>query len=631
MNIRIKAAGIVFISLVFFLAISTDSSAAQNRPQTQVAMVKRVSIASDGMQGNGMSSNPFISDDEHYVVFTSYASNLVDGDTNTHTDAFVHDLLTGETRRVSVASDGTQGNDQSFSGSLSADGHFVVFNSWADNLVPGDTNYLSDVFVRDMLSGQTTLVSLDSNGVKGNGWSRGSSLSADGRFVAFTSNSTNLVEGDTNPFDDVYVHDRSTGQTTRVSVASDGTQSNNHSWGSSISADGRYVVFVSNASNLVAGDTNGTRDTFVHDRETGETTRVSVTSDGIQANAASLSASISADGRYVVFDSFASNLVVGDTNQTNDIFVHDRLTGETTRVSVANNGTEGDGYSGGPSISADGQFVAFQSDASNLVVGDTNGTSDIFLHNRVTHETSRVSITSHGGQGNAGCFASAISATGRYVAFNSDASNLVTGDTNFLFDVFLRDMEGVSIPGIDFYPHLDGYGFGNDSGGNLGNFTESDAQRMFGDEAVCSSFYTSQCRFDRQAMLWSTYADRSLLSGRSDGMASTSMRFFKSLDTHPWIDYTYLLGPEDEVLTTWQGESITTTVQSNIAFFSVEGLLPPVQDYKELIRQDNPTQILTETISVLSNGAPDPLILFIRPTINSAGHTVTPYGYTNQG
>src|SRR4030042_2239510 len=153
---------------------------------------------------------------------------------------------------------------------------------------------------------------------------------------------------------------------------------------------------------------------------------------------------------------------------------------------------------------------------------------------------------------------------------------------------------------------------------------------MFGDEAAVSSFNPT-CIITRQSMLWSTYADRSLFSGRSDGMASTSLRFFKSLDTHPGSDFTAMLGPEDEVLTTWQGETITTTVQRNIAFFSVEGLLPPVQEYKELIRQDTPTQVLTETISVLSAGAPDPVTLFIRPAETSGGHTGTPYGFTDQG
>jgi|GEM_PF-1585857 len=222
-------------------------------------------------------------------------------------------------------------------------------------------------------------VSVASGGTQGNGDSGCPSISADGRYVAFQSYASNLVPGDTNGTWDVFVHDRLTGQTTRVSVASDGTQGNGDSECPSISADGRYVAFASLASNLVPGDTNGTWDVFVHDRLTGQTTRVSVASGGAQGNSGSWCPSISADGRYVAFQSYASNLVPGDTNGVLDVFVHDRLTGQTTRVSVASDGTQGDSYSFGSSISADGRYVAFSSLASNLVPGDTNDKPDIFV------------------------------------------------------------------------------------------------------------------------------------------------------------------------------------------------------------------------------------------------------------
>jgi len=222
-------------------------------------------------------------------------------------------------------------------------------------------------------------VSVASGGTQGNGDSGCPSISADGRYVAFQSYASNLVPGDTNEVGDVFVHDRLTGQTTRVSVASDGTEGNDYSRRPSISADGRYVAFASLASNLVPGDTNGTWDVFVHDRLTGQTTRVSVASGGAQGNSGSWCPSISADGRYVAFQSYASNLVPGDTNGVLDVFVHDRLTGQTTRVSVASDGTQGDSYSFGSSISADGRYVAFSSLASNLVPGDTNDKPDIFV------------------------------------------------------------------------------------------------------------------------------------------------------------------------------------------------------------------------------------------------------------
>ena len=235
----------------------------------------------------------------------------------------------GTTTRVSVASDGAQGNQDSFRALLSADGRYVAFASDASNLVAGDTTYKEDVFLHDRETGETTRVSVASDGAQGDSGSGDEvALSADGRYVAFFSWATNLVPGDTNGDGDIFVHDRETGETTRVSVASDGAQANDISFLDdcypALSADGRYVAFLSLATNLVPGDTNGDDDIFVHDRETGETTRVSVASDGAQGNQDSFWPALSADGRYVAFGSFATNLVPGDTNNKADVFVHDR-------------------------------------------------------------------------------------------------------------------------------------------------------------------------------------------------------------------------------------------------------------------------------------------------------------------
>src|SRR5439155_932379 len=188
--------------------------------------------------------------------------------------------------------------------------------------------------------------------------------------------------------------------TTRVSVDSSGAEGNDESYGSSISADGQIVAFESMASNLVAGDTNSYADVFVHDRSTGLTERVSVDSSGAEGNSGSYDPSISADGQIVVFQSYASNLVAGDTNGVFDIFVHDRSTGLTERVSVDSSGAEGNGYSADSSISADGQIVAFESMAKNLVAGDTNATYDVFVHDRSTGRTERVSVDSSGAEAN---------------------------------------------------------------------------------------------------------------------------------------------------------------------------------------------------------------------------------------
>src|SRR4028118_1482524 len=261
--------------------------------------------------------------------------------------------------RVSVDSAGNLGNDRSSFPSISTDGRFVAFASDASNIVPGDTNNRSDIFVRDTLTNTTTRVSLDSAGNQGNRDSSFPSISADGRFVAFASDASNIVPGDTNNRSDIFVRDTLTNTTTRVSLDSAGNQGNRDSSFPSISADGRFVAFASDASNIVPGDTNNRSDIFVRDRLTNTTTRVSVDSAGNQGNRDSNYPSISADGRFVAFESDASNIVPGDTNNSHDIFVRDTLTNTTTRVSVDSADNQGNGYSNTPSISADGRFVAF--------------------------------------------------------------------------------------------------------------------------------------------------------------------------------------------------------------------------------------------------------------------------------
>ena len=247
----------------------------------------------------------------------------------------------GQTTRVSVSTADAQGNQVSGPNAISADGRYVAFYSWADNLVVGDTNGMSDAFVRDRVTGKTTRVSVGSVGTQGNDMSFTSAISADGRYVAFMSHASNLVAWDTNGRGDAFVRDLVTGKTTRISVSSAGAQGNNTSYPNAVSADGRYVAFSSSADNLVAGDTNGTKDAFVRDRVTGKTTRVSVDSAGVQGNYGGSPSAISADGRYVAFTSNADNLVAGDTNGWGDAFVRDRVIGKTTRVSVSSAGTQG--------------------------------------------------------------------------------------------------------------------------------------------------------------------------------------------------------------------------------------------------------------------------------------------------
>lgn len=407
----------------------------------------RVSVSSAGLQSNGPSLGPgVIAASGAHVSFTSNASNLVAGDTNNCADGFVHDRASGATVRVSVSSAGVQGNLASTEPRLSSDGNRIAFVSTATNLVTGDTNGTDDAFVRDRQAGTTIRASVSSSGTQANGHSYWSVMSADGNCVAFESGASNLVSSDTNSAEDVFVRDLVTATTTRVSVSTAAVEADAASNLPALSADGRYVVFASSATNLVANDTNGVRDVFVHDRQNGSTVRVSVDSSGSQSNAASCiggqAPAISHDGRFAAFSSAASNLVAGDSNAFIDVFVHDLLLGATTRVSVDSLGAQVSGVSYYPCLSGDGRFVGFTSTAANLVAGDTNGKHDVFVHDRQTGQTTRASVDSAGAQAagaSSASLPSSISADGRSIGFDSGAANLVAGDTNATWDVFVRD------------------------------------------------------------------------------------------------------------------------------------------------------------------------------------------------
>ncbi len=414
-------------------------------PTAAKAQTVLVSANTTGGVGNAESRGSALSTDGRWVALTSNATDLVAGDTNSTRDVFLRDRLTGTTTRVSVNSAGAQANNLSGHVSLSADGQFIAFMSLATNLVTGDTNNSADIFVHDRQTAQTTRVSISSSGVQSNADSEHPCISADGRFVAFTSQAGNLVTGDTNGFKDIFVHDRQTGTTSRVSVSSSGVQANSNSAWSCISADGGKIAFESGATNLLGGggDTNGVADVFLHDRNTGQTTRVSVATGGTEGNDRSGFASITADGGRVAFMSFASNLIAADTNGNPDAFVHSVASGSTERVSLTAAGgqaTFGTSSLDGPSISAGGAYVAFTSYSSDIVPGDTNSSADIFVRDLATSQTTRQNVDSSGNQSNfSTCQWPKLSSSGRYLAFESTASNLVAGDTNAAYDVFLRD------------------------------------------------------------------------------------------------------------------------------------------------------------------------------------------------
>jgi hypothetical protein len=401
----------------------------------------------------------------------------------------------GFTELDSVSSAGVQGNQDSELPAISADGRYVAFASFSDNLVPGDTNGKVDVFVRDRLTGTTERVSVSSTGVQGNGNSGilngmgGPSISADGRFVAFDSAASTLVKGDTNNTIDVFVHDRVTGTTERESVSSTGVQGNGDSTHPSISADGNRVAFDSFADTLVQPDTNFSQDVFVHDRTTGATVRVSDTQAGVQGNNFSFGADVNGNGHLVTFSTFASNLggntvgtvqvmlrdldsgalipissqgddflerssdaritpdgrfIVWDESSSNilprAIVRLDRTTGTREIESVNDAGTNGNDDSSLPDLSSDGRFVAFASMASNLVTDDTNGRVDVFVRDTVAHTTRRVSVGSAGEQGDLDSVAPAVDSDGQVISFQSSASTFVPEtQTFFANDIFVRD------------------------------------------------------------------------------------------------------------------------------------------------------------------------------------------------
>jgi hypothetical protein len=477
-------------------------------PASAAVATERVSLANDGAQADGSLSlfwRSAVSTDGRFVAFESDATNLVAGDSGAHEDAFVRDRDLDKdgvfdeadavkTVRVSVSTGGAEGNAFTWGATMSRDGRSVGFVSFSSNLTRGDRNGTADVFVRDRDTDRdrlfdeggavrTVRVSLSSANGEGNGESGVPVISPNGRFVAFGSRATNLVAGDRNLSWDVFVRDRDADRdgildesgavkTRRVSLSTKGTQGNGDSEPAGMSRNGRFVAFHSLASNLVSGDTNGVWDVFVRDRDVDKdgvfdesgavkTVRVSRSSSGAQANGESLFPALSDSGRFVVFHSAATNLVAGDANGWSDVFVRDRDTDRdgifdesgavrTVRVSLSASGSEGHAPSYSASISEDGRFVSFASDAGDLVSDDTNGATDGFVRDRdadvdgILDEadgvtTIRVSVAANGSQATGYSSQVALSGDGRWAIFSSGANDVVEPDL-YLWnkDVFVR-------------------------------------------------------------------------------------------------------------------------------------------------------------------------------------------------
>jgi Tol biopolymer transport system component len=454
MNARTKAVGIwtalagAIVAGVMLFGPSAESGLVELTPPVEL-----VSLSFMGGQPNGNSSGAVTSGDGTCVAYYTDATNILptsNGDSNGFTDVYVFNRADGVTTRVSVGFDGQNPNGpsmaQRFRPSIDSGCTCVAFSSDATNLVPDDTNRKTDVFVRD-LPGQTTeLASRGLNGEPADGASSFTSVPEGCGEVAFHSVATNLVDGDTNDFSDVFVFNRASGETRRVSVGPGGEQANGPSITPSFSADGRCVAFASAATNLLpvpgpgAPDTNGTLDIYV-ECDGVVTCRASVSSDGTEANNLSFLPALNGDGTIVAFKSNASNLVPDDFNTFADVFVHNCTTGETVRASVGNEGQEGNDIAIPPSISRDGRFVAFGSFASNLISGvNTNSFSQVYVRDLVNNTTSLISTTPLGQPGNGSVpdLPPSISLDGGWVAFESLANNLVPGDNQGYLDAFIR-------------------------------------------------------------------------------------------------------------------------------------------------------------------------------------------------
>jgi Tol biopolymer transport system component len=384
------------------------------------------SVDGNGVEGDGGSgwNGTALSADGRFVAFVSDATNLVPGDLNLRRDAFVKDRATGQTQRVSLSTGGAEANGQTAALAISADGRYVAFSSDATNLVPGDVNGVRDVFVRDRVTSTTVRVSTSNRGMEADGASDEPAISANGVYVAFTSTATNLVPADGNARRDVFVKAVAGAAIESVSVTSAGLAGNGHSFAPAISGNGKYVAFASGASDLVVNDLNGVADVFVRDRSARTTERVSLSSAGLEGNGSSNTPVMSTDGKYVGFTSRANNLVANDTNARDDVFVRDRGSALTTRASVSSTGAQGNQPSTEPAMSADGRAIAFTSASPNLAT-PSSSRAQIYVRHLAAGVTERVSVRADGEFGDHPSGAPGLSADGKVVAYRSDSLNLV--------------------------------------------------------------------------------------------------------------------------------------------------------------------------------------------------------------
>ncbi len=429
------------------------------------------STSDAGVKANSTSFVVSLSLDATKVAFQSAATNLDPADTDTNPDVYVKDLVTGDITLASTSDAGVKANSSSIQPFLSTDGTKVAFQSTATNLDPADTDPLTDVYVKDLITGDLTLASTSDAGVKANSASFDPFLSANGTKVAFHSNATNFDPADT-VGTDVYVKDLITGDITLASTSDAGVKANSPGLEVSLSADGTRVTFSSTATNLDPADTDTGTDVYVKDLVTGDITLASTSDAGVKANGNSIQPFLSADGTKVAFPSHATNLDPADTNTGPDVYVKDLITGEITLVSTSDTGVKANNSSLDPFLSADGRKAAFYSHASNLDPADSDNLADVYVKDLVTGDVSLVSTSDTGVKANSTSFEPFLSADTTKVAFASNASNLDPADTDTLSDVYVKEFGD---PTGDADADGDGVPNGTDNCSEVANPGQADA------------------------------------------------------------------------------------------------------------------------------------------------------------
>lgn len=443
-NFASKKFLIVLLIVATFVTLLVSVSLAATNIDGDYSLF-RASVGTGDVQGNGPSYHANTSYDGRYVAFESYAQNWVyDGPANqpNYADIFLRDLETDQTSKLTTGLVGGTANDKSFGPTLSFDGRYIVYDSYASNLVQGDTNGANpwavdglDIFLYDQVLGTTQRVSLNYAGEQIMGNSAGL-ISGDGRYIVFASDGPNVMSAtSTTNVSHFYIRDWQTGAIERITNPMDGGDPG--VLAISPSYDAQYIAYSADGGNIVPNDTNNALDIFLYNRQTGTTTLVSKSLSGSSGNGPSNQPQITPSGNYIVFMSFASDLVPGDTNNVEDIFLYETATGNIQRVSVSENGQEANGKNREPAICEGGRYVAWTSSATNLIAGDNNGFMDVYFYDVVKDEIRLASVDTNGFPADNNAHRSSLSPDCRYIAFASDADNIILNDTNGLRDIFM--------------------------------------------------------------------------------------------------------------------------------------------------------------------------------------------------